>query len=98
MPLPVSVRIMVHPAALGTATWAAGFWSAVEATNRTHITERLKMSGMRWGITGGQAVLTFRSLVKSGRFDSAWDRIMGARGRNGAANDNRNQIHQPLAA
>ena len=70
----------------------------VEAANRTQIAERLKRSGMRWGITGGQAVLTFRTLVTSGRFDSAWDRIMRARGRNGAANDNRDQIDQPLAA
>ena len=37
----------------------------VEATNRTHITERLKRSGMRWGITGVQVVLTFRTLVTS---------------------------------
>ena len=70
----------------------------VEAANRTQIAERLKRSGMRWGIAGGQAVLTFRTLVTSGRFDCAWDRIMQARGRNGPANDNRNQIHQPLAA
>ena len=53
---------------------------------------------MRWGIAGGQAALTFRSLVISGRFDCAWERIMQARGRNGAANDNRNHIRQPLAA
>lgn len=70
----------------------------VEAANKTHISERLKRSGMRWGIAGGQAVLTFRSLVKSGRFDCAWDRIMQARGNNGTANDNRDPIHQPLAA
>ncbi len=61
----------------------------VEAANKTHISERLERSGMRWGIAGGQAVLTFRSLVISGRFDCAWERIMQARGRNGAANDNR---------
>ena len=70
----------------------------VEAANRTQIAERLERSGMRWGIAGGQAVLTFRTLVTSGRFDCAWDRIMQARGRNGPANDNRNQIRQPLAA
>ena len=34
---------------------------------------------MRWGITGGQAVLTFRSVVTSGRFDCARDRIIQAR-------------------
>ena len=70
----------------------------VEAANKTHISERLERSGMRWGIAGGQAVLTFRSLVISGRFDCAWERIMQARGHNGAANDNRNHIRQPPTA
>ena len=37
----------------------------VEAANKTHISERLKRSGMRWGIAGGQAVPTFCSLVIS---------------------------------
>ncbi len=37
----------------------------VEAANKTHISERLKRSGMRWGIASGQAVPTFCSLVKS---------------------------------
>ena len=36
----------------------------IEATNRTRNTERFKRSGMRRGIAGGQAVLTFRSMVK----------------------------------
>jgi pentatricopeptide repeat protein len=27
---------------------------------------------MRWGIDGGQAVLTFRALAQSDRFDNAW--------------------------
>ena len=32
---------------------------------------------MRWGLPGGQAVLTVRALIKSGRFDRAWDTLMG---------------------
>ena len=39
----------------------------VEAANKTLVTQRMKRSGMRWRITGGQAVLTFRALIKSSR-------------------------------
>ncbi len=31
---------------------------------------------MRWRIAGGQAVLTVRALIKSGRFDRAWAGLM----------------------
>ncbi len=31
---------------------------------------------MRWRIAGGQAVLTVRALIKSGRFDRAWNALM----------------------
>ena len=44
----------------------------VEAACKTLVTERLKRSGMRWGVHGGQAILTLRSLVQSRRFDHAW--------------------------
>ena len=44
----------------------------VEAACKTLVTQRLKRSGMRWGIDGGQAVLTFRALAQSDRFDNAW--------------------------
>ena len=44
----------------------------VEAACKTLVTERLKRSGMRWGLRGGQAILTLRSLVQSCRFDCAW--------------------------
>ena len=44
----------------------------VEAACKTLVTERLKRSGMRWGVRGGQAILTLRSLVQSQRFDHAW--------------------------
>ena len=45
---------------------------AVEAANKTLVTVRMKRSGQRWGRDGGQGVLTFRALLKSGRFDRAW--------------------------
>ncbi len=48
----------------------------VEAANKTLVTQRMKRSGMRWRIAGGQAVLTVRALIKSGRFDRAWNALM----------------------
>ncbi len=44
----------------------------VEAACKTLVTQRLKRSGMCWGIDGGQTVLTFRALAQSDRFDNAW--------------------------
>ena len=58
----------------------------VEAANKTLVTQRMKRSGMRWRIAGGQAVLTVRALIKSGRFDRAWATLMG--GVDTPANDN----------
>ena len=50
----------------------------VEAANKTLVTQRMKRSGMRWRIVGGQAVLTFRALIKSGRFERAWKALISA--------------------
>ena len=36
----------------------------VEAANKTLVTQRMKRSGMRWRIVGGQSVLTFRALIR----------------------------------
>lgn len=44
----------------------------VEAACKTLVTQRMKRSGMRWREDGGQAILTFRSLTQSERFDRAW--------------------------
>ena len=44
----------------------------VEAACKTLVTQRLKRSGMRWRQAGGQAILTFRALCQSDRFDRAW--------------------------
>ena len=45
----------------------------MEATCKTLVTQRLKRSGMAWTQTGGQAILTLRSLIQSDRWPSAWD-------------------------
>ena len=45
----------------------------VEAACKTLASQRLKRSGMRWRQVGGQAILTFRALCQSERFDRAWD-------------------------
>ena len=58
----------------------------VEAANKTLVAQRMKRSGMRWRIVAGQAVLTFRALLKSGRFESAWKAMIGADA--APANDN----------
>ncbi len=45
----------------------------VEAACKTLATQRLKRSGMRWRQAGGQAILTFRALCQSDRFERAWE-------------------------
>lgn len=47
----------------------------IEATCKTLVTQRMKCSGMRWSSPGGQAVLTLRALVQSGRWHQAWPLI-----------------------
>lgn len=49
----------------------------VEAANKTLVTVRMKRAGARWSIPGGQAVLTFRALAKSDRYDRAFALISG---------------------
>ena len=43
-----------------------------EAACKTLATQRMKRSGMRWGEQGSQAILSFRALVQSNRFERAW--------------------------
>jgi len=43
-----------------------------EAACKTLVSERLKQSGMRWGMEGGRAILTLRSLIQSNRWDRGW--------------------------
>jgi hypothetical protein len=49
----------------------------VEATCKTLVTQRLKRSGVAWKAEGGQAILTFRALLHSSLFDSAWKKLSG---------------------
>lgn len=49
----------------------------VEATCKTLVTQRMKRSGMRWRHEGGQAILTFRALAQSDRFDLGWLLLAG---------------------
>src|SRR6266581_2124203 len=44
----------------------------VEAACKTLVAQRLKLSGMRWGTHGAQAILTMRGWDQSERFDQAW--------------------------
>ena len=44
----------------------------VEAACKTLVSSRLKRSGMRWGLAGGQAILTLRSVIQSDRWQRAW--------------------------
>ncbi len=58
------------------AEWkAAGYpigSGVVEAACKTLVTQRLKLSGMRWSTDGAQAILTLRGWDQSDRFDEAW--------------------------
>ena len=58
------------------AEWKrAGFMigsGVVEAACKTLVAQRLKLSGMRWGSRGAQAILTMRGWDQSERFDEAW--------------------------
>ena len=44
----------------------------VEAACKNLIGARMKKSGMRWSIDGGQTVLTLRSLILSNRWEQFW--------------------------
>jgi hypothetical protein len=44
----------------------------VEAACKTLVTQRLKLSGMRWSAKGAQAILTTRGWDQSERFEEAW--------------------------
>jgi hypothetical protein len=47
----------------------------IEATCKTLVTQRMKCAGMRWGVIGGQAILTLRSVIQSNRWQQAWPLI-----------------------
>jgi hypothetical protein len=45
----------------------------IEASCKTLVTQRMKQSGMAWTQTGGQAILTLRSVIQSDRWHPAWE-------------------------
>lgn len=45
----------------------------MEASCKTLVTQRMKQSGMAWTRTGGQAILSLRSLIQSDRWQPAWE-------------------------
>ena len=54
-----------------TERWSAGS-GVVEAACKTLVTQRLKQSGMRWSVSGAQAILAPRGWDQNDRFDEAW--------------------------
>ncbi len=50
----------------------------VEAANKVPVTQRMKRSGMRWTVDGGQGILSIRALLKPGRFNVAWFEILNS--------------------
>jgi hypothetical protein len=45
---------------------------AVEAGCRAVVAQRLKLSGMRWGVPGATGIVTLRCLEASGRWEEIW--------------------------
>ncbi len=52
----------------------------VEAGCKTVVGERCKRSGMRWTVSGANAILALRSCVVSGRYEDYWERRAAAAG------------------
>jgi hypothetical protein len=70
----------------------------MEAACKTLVTQRLKGSGMAWTMTGGQAILTLRSLLQSGRWAQAWP-LLAANFRSPVVIPDKNmEVPFPLAA
>jgi hypothetical protein len=64
-------RHRMHYSALRAQNLPIGS-GVVEAACKTLVSQRLKRAGMRWRTAGGQAILTFRALCQSDRFERAW--------------------------
>ena len=69
-----------------------------ESACRSVIGLRMKRPGQRWGMDGGKAILAFRALVKSQRFDAAWSAILRHLDTLRVQNDNRPSHLQRKAA
>ena len=48
----------------------------IEAGCKTVIGQRLKQSGMEWSVRGANAIISLRSIIKSGRFEDYWESRM----------------------
>ena len=46
----------------------------VEAGCKSIVGGRLKKSGMHWSVSGANAILALRRTIKSGRYESFWER------------------------
>ena len=55
-----------------------------ESACKTLVGAKMKRSGQRWGMEGGKAILAFRALVKSERFDAARTAILDHHKQTGA--------------
>lgn len=51
--------------------WPIGS-GVIEAACKSVVKQRMCRIGQRWSISGGQAILNLRSVVKSNRWDSFW--------------------------
>jgi hypothetical protein len=51
---------------------------AIEAANKVIVQRRLKQAGMRWGVSGAQAVLSLRAKVESNLWDTDIMKAIGA--------------------
>lgn len=54
--------------------WPIGS-GVIEAACKSVVKQRMCRSGQRWSIKGGQAILNFRAIVKSERWDSFWNEL-----------------------
>ena len=45
----------------------------IAGAGRHRVKDRMEITGARWGLEGGEAVLTLRALVINGDFDAYWD-------------------------
>ena len=45
----------------------------IEGACRYLVKDRMEITGARWGLEGGEAVLTLRALVINGDFDAYWE-------------------------
>lgn len=52
--------------------WPIGS-GVIEAACKSVVKQRMCRSGQRWSISGGQAILNLRAIVKSDRWDSFWE-------------------------